>query len=53
MKESHPEAKKISDLAPMLAEKKYLKTIFYCHQCNGTLDSAPEDHKITVLDLDF
>lgn len=53
MKETHPDAKKISDLAPMLAEKKYLKTIFYCHQCNGTLDSAPEDHEISVLDLDF
>lgn len=53
MKDSHPEAKKISDLAPVLAEKKYLKTIFYCHQCKGTLDASPQGHEITVLDLDL
>jgi hypothetical protein len=50
-RDSHPEAKKFSDVAPMLAEKKYLRTIFYCHQCKGTLDTVPEGHEITVMDL--
>jgi len=53
LRDSHPEAKKFSDLAPMLAEKKYLKTIFYCHQCKGTLDTKPEGREITVMDLDL
>jgi hypothetical protein len=53
LRDSHPEAKKFSDLAPMLAEKKYLKTIFYCHQCKGILDTKPEGHEITVMDLDL
>lgn len=52
-KEIHPEAKKISDLLPPLLEKKYLKTIYCCHLCKGTLDWAPEYHDITVLDLDL
>jgi hypothetical protein len=53
MKDSHPETKKISDLAPALVEKKYLKTIFYCHVCKGTLDTRVEEHGISVLDLDL
>lgn len=52
VRDSHPEAKKFSDLAPILAEEKYLKTIYWCHSCKGTLNTAP-DHPITVLDLDL
>ncbi len=49
-REIHPDAK-IQDIIPPLLEKKYLKTIYYCHRCNGTLDSEIEG--ITVLDLDI
>jgi hypothetical protein len=40
--------------ATLLLEKKYLKTIFNCHQCAGTLDagSAGRDVEITVIDID-
>jgi 5-methylcytosine-specific restriction endonuclease McrA len=51
IRDSHPEAKKFSDLAPVLAEEKYLKTIYCCHLCKGTLDTVIEG--ITVLDLDL
>jgi hypothetical protein len=53
MRDSHPHIKKITDVAPVLAEKKYLKTIFCCHQCKGTLDMKPEGHAISVMDLDL
>jgi rubrerythrin len=45
---------KMSDLLPALLEKKYLKTIFFCHVCNGTIDSGDldGDGEITVMDLD-
>ena len=49
--DSHPETKKFSDLVPVLVEEKYLKTIYCCHQCKGTLDN--EIKGITVLDLDL
>ena len=51
IRDSHPEAKKFSDLVPVLVEEKYLKTIYCCHQCKGTLDTAIDG--ITVLDLDL
>lgn len=38
------------DFIPPLLEKKYLKTIYLCHQCAGTLDDCPE--KPRVFDLD-
>jgi len=41
---------KFYDLIPPLLEKKYLKTIYNCHDCAGTLDSGEGD--ITVLDID-
>jgi ribosomal protein L37AE/L43A len=53
IRDSHPEARKISDLAPVLAEKKYLKTMYFCHICNGTLHSTITDHPISVLDIDL
>jgi hypothetical protein len=51
IRDLHPEAKKFSDLAPVLAEKKYLKTIYWCHLCKG--DLMKEIPGITVLDLDL
>jgi hypothetical protein len=49
--EMYPDVKNLSDQLPALLEKKYLKTIFYCHQCKGTLDSAPEGISVMELDL--
>lgn len=45
---------KFYDLLPPLLEKKYLKTIYCCHECAGTLDSGDldGDGRMTVLDLD-
>jgi hypothetical protein len=51
IRDSHPEAKKFSDLVPVLAEEKYLKTIYWCHLCKG--DLLKEIPNITVLDLDL
>ena len=52
--ELFPEERKFYDKIPTLLEKKYLKTIFYCHQCKGTLDStnAQNGSELTVIDLD-
>lgn len=52
-RELFPDAKKLSDTVPALLEKKYLKTIYYCHLCNGTLESTGTGTGLTVLDLDF
>ena len=50
---SHPTEKKSYDLIPPLAEKKYLKTIFNCHACAGTLDSGSASAKaLSVSDID-
>ena len=37
------------------AEKKYLKTIYNCHKCEGTLDGGDidGDGELTVLDIDY
>ena len=53
-REQHPNEQKSYDLIPSLLEKKYLKTIFCCHECAGTLDSGDldGDGKLTVADLD-
>jgi hypothetical protein len=50
----YPGERKFYDLIPPLLEKKYLKTIFNCHQCAGTLDdgNVGRDGEITVLDID-
>jgi len=50
--ELHPD-ESISDIIPPLLEKKYLKTIYCCHQCNGTLDSNCGGKELSVLDLDL
>ena len=54
-KSKHPGQKKFYDLIPSLLEKKYLKTIYNCHSCSGTLDQGDMDgdHALTVLDIDF
>ncbi len=46
---------KYYDFLPALVEKKYLKTIYQCHVCAGTLDSPDADGngKMDVLDVDF
>jgi hypothetical protein len=50
-----PEEKKFFDFLPPLLEKKYLKTMYFCHQCAGTLDSTDldGDNSMTVLDIDW
>jgi len=50
-----PGDRKYYDLIPPLLEKKYLKTIFNCHQCAQTLSRGDldNDDEITVLDIDF
>jgi hypothetical protein len=50
----HPAEKKFYDRIPKLLEKKYLKTIYNCHNCAGTLAKGDldGDGKITVLDID-
>ena len=49
-----PDNEKYYDSIPSLLEKKYLKTIYKCHDCVGTLTGGDidGDGKITVLDLD-
>lgn len=51
----YPEEKKFQDIIDPLVEKKYLKTIYYCHECNGTLHLGDLDGDgiITVFDIDF
>jgi hypothetical protein len=51
--ELYPEVESLPDALPALLEKKYLKTIYYCHECNGTLESAGAGKGLSVLDLDF
>ena len=52
--EKNPEDEKFFDHIPPLLEKKYLKTIYYCHICNETIDKDDfVDHKISVLDIDI
>ena len=51
----YPGERKFYDLIPPLLEKKYLKTIFNCHACAGTLDHGDIDGDgvVTVLDIDY
>jgi len=53
MKELHPDAKPFSDILPPLLEKKYLKTIWWCHTCNGSLDWDGGGKSLDVFDLDL
>jgi hypothetical protein len=51
----HPGEKKYYDYIPPLLEKKYLKTIYNCHNCSGSLPGGDMDGdgEITVLDIDL
>ena len=51
----HPEKIKFYDGIPTVLERKYLKTVYHCHQCAGTLNSGDidGDGELTVLDIDF
>lgn len=51
----YPNEKKFYDKIPPLLEKKYLKTIYNCHECAQTLDKGDidGDKEISVLDIDF
>jgi len=46
--------RKFYDMIPPLVEKKYLKTIYRCHECANTLGGGDidGDGEITVLDVD-
>jgi uncharacterized protein with PIN domain len=50
-----PDEKKFYDIIPPLVEKKYLKTVYRCHECAGSLDKvdADNDSLIGVLDIDY
>lgn len=50
----NPGEKKFYDLIPPLAEKKYLKTIYSCHECSKTLNKGDidGDDQLSVLDID-
>lgn len=54
-KARNPQNKKYYDFIPPLLEKKYLKTMYCCHECAETLDEGDldGDGEITVLDIDF
>lgn len=53
-KKRFPDDKKFYDRINPLIEKKYLKTMYCCHECAGTLDRTDldGDGEITVLDID-
>ena len=53
-KELYPGKRKYFDLIPPLLEKKYLKTIYNCHECAATLDKEDinMNGEISVLDID-
>jgi len=53
-KDKYPAERKFYDLIPPLLEKKYLKTIYNCHSCAGTLEAGDVDGdgELTVLDID-
>jgi hypothetical protein len=52
-RELYPAPIKLSDTLPALLEKKYLKTIYCCHECQGTLDRTGNGKELSVLYLDL
>jgi len=54
-KAKYPNERKFYDLIPPLLEKKYLKTIYNCHECAQTLTKGDidGDGEISILDIDF
>jgi len=53
--ELHPGDKLFFDRLPRILEGKYLKTIFKCHECAGTLDAGDldGDGRVRVWELDW
>jgi len=53
--ELHPDDEKFYDRLPRILEGKYLKTIFKCHECAGTLDAGDldGDGEVRVWELDW
>jgi hypothetical protein len=53
--ELHPDDEKYYDRLPRILEGKYLKTIFKCHECAGTLDAGDldGDGRVRVWELDY
>lgn len=51
----YPTEPKFYDYIPSLLEKKYLKTIYYCHECAQTLGAEDVDGNqlISIMDIDF
>lgn len=51
----YPTEKKFYDRIPTLLEKKYLKTMYNCHECAQTLlkGDIDGDGELSVLDIDF
>ncbi len=54
-KKKDPDNPKYFDYLPAILEKKYLKTIYQCHECAGTLDNTDLDGDgvMAVLDVDW
>ncbi len=54
-RKKNPSDKKFYDQIPPLLEKKYLKTIYNCHECALTLGAGDidGDGELTVIDIDF
>jgi len=50
---TNPKIDEYFDILPLLLEKKYLKTIYSCHECAGTLDKAIDSESNVYLELDF
>lgn len=50
----YPAEQKFYDFIPPLIEKKYLKTIYNCHECAQTLNRGDldGDGRLSVLDID-
>jgi hypothetical protein len=54
-KRLHPDEDEYFDIIPPLLEKKYLKTIYSCHECAGTLDKpidAADSDSYLLLDFE-
>ena len=42
-----------SHMPSSFGDRKYMDTIYYCHGCNGTLDSDMGGKTLGVLDMDL
>ena len=53
-KKMNANERKFYDIIPPLLERKYLKIVYFCHKCAGTLNRGDlnGDGKLTAMDLD-